>query len=395
MFLFSCSTPAWTASAATFLLSKDTEAFGALQSHVIESDEQTLVDVAFENNLGYNEIEAANPGIDPWYPKKETKITLPTFWLLPDTEECFANLPGPYHTIQVGSFSEPVGAAKVYQNFIGEIDPQDQAYLRVEKHNQYYTVRSGLFSDIEEAKKYRDKIKKIFPDGILFSTHIKMEKIIYPANLPPLPVLVERPEPSCIIVNLAELRLYRITWKKEGLSLDTFPVGIGKYGTETIRGRFSIMEKLTDPVWFIPPSLQHKFPEHKKTVPPGPDNPLGKYALRLSTPDYLIHGTNKPLGIGRRVSHGCIRMNPEDIKELHSMTNIDEEVVILYQPVKIGEKDGNPYIEVHEDYLKTENSPQRAISLLQKHDLLDKADLSLMFQALKEKGGIPVSLTNK
>jgi len=152
------------------------------------------------------------------------------------------------------------------------------------------------------------------------------------------------------------------------------------------------MEKLTNPTWIIPESLKDKYPEYETGIPPGPDNPLGQFALRLSRPDYLIHGTNKPLGVGRRVSHGCIRMYPEDIRELYSLVQNGEEVIILYQPVKLGERGGIPYIEVHEDYLKADDSAQSAVSLLQKRGLFRKADLSLMFQAVKEKRGVPVSL---
>jgi len=390
--LFLSTPPEVPAEEGPYSLPEQGDIIGSLQTCFIENEEETLVDLAIENDLGYNEIVAANPDIDPWYSKKNTEVTLPSSWILPNTEKCLASLPGPYYTSQIGSFALPEGAWERYLAFSEKTDIQDQTYLRLERHDPFYSIRSGLFNDEDEALVYHQKIKQLFPDAILISTHIRQEKILYPSVFPPLPEKEKSRDPSCIIANLAEFRLYRIVWREGVMQINTFPIGIGKQGAETIRGRYSIMEKLKDPVWIIPPSLQQEYPQYNGSVPPGPHNPLGQYALRLSNPNYLIHGTNKPQGIGRRVSHGCIRMYPADIEKLHAITDIAEEVVILYQPVKIGEKDGSPYIEVHDDYLKTEQSAQMAISLLEERNLLHKADFDLMFQALKEKRGIPVSL---
>lgn len=389
---FLCDIPKIPAGEGHYSLPAEENIFGSVQTCFILSEEQTLVDLALANDLGYNEIVAANPEIDPWYPKKDSEVVLPTSWILPDTEECLAKLPGPYYTSQIGSFALPEGAWERYQAFSEKTALQDQTYLRLERHDPFYSIRSGLFNNADEALIYHRRITKLFPDAMLIATHIRQERILYPSVFPPLPEKEKAGEPGCIIANLAEFRLYRIVWREGVILVNTFPIGIGRQGTETIRGRYSIMEKLKDPVWIIPPSLQQEYPQYNGSVPPGPHNPLGQYALRLSKPNYLIHGTNKPQGIGRRVSHGCIRMYPDDIEKLHALTDIEEEVVILYQPVKIGEKEGIPYIEVHDDYLKTEQTAQKAISLLEKKNLLHKADFALMFQALKEKRGIPVSL---
>ncbi len=112
------------------------------------------------------------------------------------------------------------------------------------------------------------------------------------------------------------------------------------------------MQKVRDPVWYVPASVRK---EHAgwgerlpSVVPPGPDNPLGEYALTLSLPSYLIHGTNKPAGVGMRSSHGCIRLFPEDIKELFGRVARGTHVRIVNQPVLVGWRDGALYLEVHQ-----------------------------------------------
>ncbi len=197
-----------------------------------------------------------------------------------------------------------------------------------------------------------------------------------------------------IVLNLAELRLYVIVNEAGRRSVSTFPVGIGREGYDTPLGRFTITEKLKDPPWIIPPSFRDEYRELPDIVPPGPDNPLGRYALRLSDPLYLIHGTNKPLGVGRRVSHGCIRMYPEDIERLYGMTGVGDEVIILYQPVKVGLRGTTPYIEVHRDYLHNREPFQEAVDLLRRRGLLGRIDPGILYPAILEKRGIPVRLTS-
>ena len=108
-----------------------------------------------------------------------------------------------------------------------------------------------------------------------------------------------------IIINLAEMRLY--FWPRAGEPM-SFPIGIGTDDRETRMGRTRIVRKQAHPTWFPPPSVRAEKPELPASVPPGPDNPLGDYALYLDWPRYVVHGTNKPYGVGRRVSAGCIRL---------------------------------------------------------------------------------------
>ena len=82
-------------------------------------------------------------------------------------------------------------------------------------------------------------------------------------------------------------------------------------------------------------------------VPPGPDNPLGRFALKLGMPGYLIHGTNQPYGVGMRVSHGCVRLYPENIEVLYEQLGLGTEVHIVNQPVLAAWSEGRLLLEVH------------------------------------------------
>lgn len=156
-----------------------------------------------------------------------------------------------------------------------------------------------------------------------------------------------------IVVNVAEMRLYYFPPRApdgSGVVL-TFPIGIGQEGWSTPLGITKIVEKRENPYWTVPASVREEYAREgtplPAVVPPGPDNPLGKHALRLGMTSYLIHGTNKPFGIGMRVSHGCIRMYPEHIERLYHMVSLSTPVWIIDQPVKLGREDGTLYIEAH------------------------------------------------
>ena len=150
-----------------------------------------------------------------------------------------------------------------------------------------------------------------------------------------------------IVINLPELRLY--FFPGNGGSPQTYPLGIGRLGRETPLGSTSIVAKRKDPVWVPPASIRAERPELPEAVPPGPDNPLGNYAMNLGWPSYVIHGTNKPYGIGRRVSSGCIRMYPEDIERLFPLVEIGAPVTVVNQSLKLGWSDGELYMEIQPD----------------------------------------------
>lgn len=156
-----------------------------------------------------------------------------------------------------------------------------------------------------------------------------------------------------IVLNLAEYRLYYFPEPEPGepAFVMTYPISIGRMDWETPLGTTRVISKVVDPSWYPPQSVRD---EHAadgrplpRIVPPGPDNPLGKYAMRLDIPGYLIHSTNRPAGVGMRVTHGCVRMFPEDIDYLFGHIGIDTRVRIINEPIKIGWNGDELILEAH------------------------------------------------
>lgn len=158
---------------------------------------------------------------------------------------------------------------------------------------------------------------------------------------------------SGIVLNLPEYRMYYYPRQRQGepAVVMTFPISIGRMDWETPLGLTRVVAKARDPAWYPPQSVRE---EHEadgrplpRVVPPGPDNPLGKFAMRLGIPGYLIHGTNRPAGVGMRVTHGCIRMFPEDIEYLFEHVSLETQVRIINDPLKIGWHNDELLLEVH------------------------------------------------
>jgi L,D-transpeptidase ErfK/SrfK len=163
-------------------------------------------------------------------------------------------------------------------------------------------------------------------------------------TVPNLYLLPDAPR-NGIVINLAEQRLYYFPPGKK--VVETFPIGIGVLGASTPIGTTRIVAKQANPAWYPPPSIHAERPELPQVIPAGPDNPLGAYALRLGWPTYLIHGTNKPDGVGRDVSHGCMHLYPEDIERLFGEIPVGMAVRVVNQDVKAGWIDGELFVEVH------------------------------------------------
>jgi L,D-transpeptidase ErfK/SrfK len=157
-----------------------------------------------------------------------------------------------------------------------------------------------------------------------------------------------------IVINLASKRLFwYVPADAEGKqAVMTFPIGIGLQGTATPIGATTITQKVKDPTWFVPAAIRAEYAAAgtplPKQVPPGPDNPLGTHALLLGMPSYLIHGTNRPAGVGMRVSHGCVRLFPENIEMLYQVIPVGEPVSIVDQPLLAGWDNGQLYLEAHQ-----------------------------------------------
>lgn len=171
------------------------------------------------------------------------------------------------------------------------------------------------------------------------------DRIIIPA----LFVLPSGPRQG-IVINLSEMRLYY--YHPNGKTVDTYPIAIGREGWQTPTTSGVVVNKEENPTWYVPQSiLEESIRNHHPlppTVPPGPNNPLGKYALKLSIPNILIHGTQSAHSIGQRSSHGCIRLLDNDIETLFDTVSINTPVRMVHEPFKVGFKDKKIYLEAHE-----------------------------------------------
>ena len=156
-----------------------------------------------------------------------------------------------------------------------------------------------------------------------------------------------------VVVNVAAMRIFYYPPHKKGEQqvVYTHPIGIGRVGWKTPEGTTKIVSRTKDPVWVVPSSVRHEHAEDGEklpaVVPAGPDNPLGQYMFRLTWPSYLIHGTNKPYGVGMRSSHGCLRLYPEDIAVFFNLIPIGTKVTVVNQPYLFGARDGTLYLQAY------------------------------------------------
>ncbi|MEC7703203.1 MAG: L,D-transpeptidase family protein [Pseudomonadota bacterium] len=148
-----------------------------------------------------------------------------------------------------------------------------------------------------------------------------------------------------VVINLAEMRLYY--FDKNGNAPKTFPIGIGREGLQTPLGTTKVVRKAIGPSWRPTERMRKEDPDLPEVVEAGPDNPLGTHALYLGWPQYAIHGTNRPYGIGRRVSSGCIRMYPEAIVKAYDLIDVKTPVTVVDQALKVGWVEDMLYIEAH------------------------------------------------
>lgn len=233
----------------TFPLSSPAESVVGELRYVNARSDETLIDIAREFDLGYDQIVKANPEVNRWLPDEGAEVLLPQIYILP-------------------------GA-----------------------------VRRGL------------------------------------------------------VLNISELRIYYYPTPKKGepQEVRTYPVSIGRMDWRTPLGATKVTQKERDPAWRPPKSIREEHARDGDPLPeviPGgrPDNPLGRFALRLGLPSYLIHGVDerKSFGIGMRVTHGCVRMYPEDIEQLFGLVSVNNPVMIVDEPIKIGRRDGSVFLSVHQ-----------------------------------------------
>jgi len=254
------------------------------------------------------------------------------------------------------------------------------------------TMKWGFIKEndslIELARKYGLGYNEIADANLNLDPFIP--KLGASVRIPTLWILPNLPREQGIVINLSELRLYYYPYPDTKFVF-TFPIGIGDEGSETPLGVFTIIEKRVNPTWYVPKSILEERPGFPTQVPPGPDNPLGTHALRLSSGSILIHGTHRPWGVGRRVSHGCIRLYPEDIPELYRLVPIRTKVIIVRQPVKLGQKNGKVFLEVHRG--EDVNYSQEALKLIKARNLASLIDRVKLSRVLREKSGIPEEIS--
>lgn len=200
-----------------------------------------------------------------------------------------------------------------------------------------------------------------------------------------------------IIINIGTMRLFYFPKGKKYFF--TYPVGIGKQDWGTPVGKLSIIQKMANPTWFVPNSI-YAFRKAEGNpvphqIPPGPDNPLGDYALRLSKSTYLIHGTNEPSSVGVRSSAGCIHLYPEDIENLFGMISVGEKVTIINQPYEMGWNNDTLYLSAHlplaEDRQKFNQATVETLGI--EHPATNRPtqiDWESVQEALQDHTGIPM-----
>ena len=219
----------------------------------------------------------------------------------------------------------------------------------------------------------------------------------------PTEYILPRVQRKGLVLNVPEMRIYYFPPREAGepAFVHTFPVSIGRMDWSTPIAHTRVVEKTENPTWRPPASIVAERRDNgeppPEVIPPGPNNPLGRFALRLGLPGYLIHSTNKPYGVGMRVTHGCVRMYPEDIEFLYPLVPVGTPVAIVNQPIKVGWVGDRLYVEIHpplEDDPSKRRVKERVLDLVRLESekrrlVLDRAALE---EALTRQNGIPAAI---
>lgn len=279
--------------------------------------------------------------------------------------------------------------------------PLPPAGSRLIGQNQTYTIQEGDNKLQTIARRFNTAAQVI----------LETNNTIAPINpapgtvitIPSQMLLPDTPREG-IVVNLAELRLYYFP-PGENI-VQVFPLGIGQLGLETPVTTTRVSQKIPNPTWTPTPGIRARSLEQGIKLPPvvpaGPNNPLGRFALRLGVGngEYLIHGTSAPDSVGLRVSSGCMRMNAPDIKALFEQVRVGTRVQIINEPVKFSvEPDGKRYIEVHRPLAQVEGENPQVSPITHSADFATfvsqaGSDKALINKALSRRAGIPVVVSS-
>ena len=265
----------------------------------------------------------------------------------------------------------------------------------------YYLVRGG--EEVYEVTEAIDLTRLAQEKGVRFEILAQRNKVKKPFRLKPgMTVTVDDTHivptdlSHGLVINLPELKLYHF---HQGAYQRRYSLGIGRRTWPTPDGDYYIVNKAKNPTWLVPPSIQDEMAESGKEVlervPPGPRNPLGPYWMGTSAPGVGIHATNRPWSVGHLVSHGCIRMLPEEISQLFPLVEVGTMVKIIYQPVKMAlTTQGKIYLEAHPDiYRKKFDAMAWVQALVKSHNLYDRIDWHQVVLVLKGKTGIAQDVT--
>lgn len=275
--------------------------------------------------------------------------------------------------------------------------PLPPAGSRLIGQNQTYTIQEGDNKLQAIARRFNTAAQLI----------LETNNTIAPVNpapgtvitIPSQMLLPDTPREG-IVVNLAELRLYYFP-PGENI-VQVFPLGIGQLGLETPVTTTRVSQKIPNPTWTPTAGIRARSLAQGIKLPPvvpaGPNNPLGRFALRLGVGngEYLIHGTSAPDSVGLRVSSGCMRMNAPDIKALFGQVRVGTRVQIINEPVKFAvEPDGKRYIEVHRPLAQVEGENPQIAPISHSEDFAtfvsqSGSDKALIDKALSRRAGIPV-----
>lgn len=278
--------------------------------------------------------------------------------------------------------------------------PLPPAGSRLIGQNQTYTIQEGDNKLQTIARRFNTAAQLI----------LEANNTIAPVNpapgtvitIPSQMLLPDTPREG-IVVNLAELRLYYFP-PGENI-VQVFPLGIGQLGLETPVTTTRVSQKIPNPTWTPTPGIRARSLEQGIKLPPvvpaGPNNPLGRFALRLGVGhgEYLIHGTSAPDSVGLRVSSGCMRMNAPDIKALFEQVRVGTRMQIINEPVKFSvEPDGKRYIEVHRPLAQVEGENPQMTPISHSADFAtfvsqSGSDKALIDKALSRRAGIPVAVS--
>lgn len=200
-----------------------------------------------------------------------------------------------------------------------------------------------------------------------------------------------------IIINIPDRTLY---YFQQGTLVTSLPVALGsatkneKYVWQTPVGKFKITAKMKDPTWTVPPSIQTEMEEQGKeiitSIPPGPENPLGKFAMKTSIPGIMIHSTTRPSSIYSFSSHGCIRISPDQMEGFYPQIKVNTRGEIIYKPIKLAVTDnGRVFLEVHNDvYKKSADLVVEARRMVEKQRLSEQVDWEKFKAVVKQKRGV-------